>query len=161
MKRSIMSRATAPVVALLIGSAIAVSAADGQTGRTLEFAGSIPRDGKTTDVRPRGTSTGDQFLVAVNLRTDGRVAGRGHFICTVIDNRYEGQDCQIVLVLRDGTVTAAGGGLHKLLPGQPADPAPFTDEFAVTGGTGAYGGASGTLSITTHKDDSSAITLKL
>ena len=161
MNRSFISRATASVVALLIGSALTLSAANGQTGRTLHFSGSVPRDGRQIDIRPRGTSVGDQVLAAVTLRTSGRVAGRAHVVCTVIDNRYQGQDCQIVLVLRDGTVTASGGGLHRRLPGQPPASPGSADEYAVTGGTGAYNGASGTLIMQSHKDDSSAITLAI
>ena len=44
----------------------------------------------------------------------GRVARRAHVICTIIDRSYEGQDCDFVLVFRDGTITASGGGLDRL-----------------------------------------------
>ena len=66
----------------------------------------------------------------------------------IVDRRYEGQDCEIVLVLRDGTLTAAGGGLDRRLPGAPKDPDERTDEYGITGGTGAYAGASGVLATT-------------
>jgi hypothetical protein len=64
-------------------------------------------------------------------------------------------------VLRDGTITASGGGLDRLLPGQPPSRPDTADEYAVTGGTGAYRGASGTLYWLPHDDDSSAITLSI
>ena len=160
---SFLRRAALPAVSLLAGSALAVSAADGQTGRTLEFAGSapVPRDLKQVDVRPRGLSIGDHSLAAVTLRAGDRIAGRAHVICTIIDRRYEGQDCHWVLVFRDGTITASGGGLGRLLPGQPTSPPHAPDEYAVTGGTGAYRGASGTLAMEAHDDDSSTITLSI
>ena len=139
----------APLAALLAAGAIAAASAGGQQGpRTLTFDGGgepLPRDGKQIDLKPRGISNGDQFLAAGSLRSAGRLAGRGHVVCTIIDRTYRGQDCHFVLVLRDGTITADGGGLDRDLPGAPADPRPLEDEFAVTGGTGAYEGASGTL----------------
>jgi hypothetical protein len=163
MTSAFLRRATLPAAALVVASALAVSAANGQTGSTLEFTGSAPtpRDVKEIDARPRGLSTGDQTIGAVTLRADGRVAGRLHVNCTVLDRSYQGQDCDLVLVFRDGTITASGGGLDRRLPGQPPQPAHAPDEYAVTGGTGAYRAASGTLSWRAHDDDSSAITLSL
>jgi hypothetical protein len=151
----------APTAALLAGSALAVSSAAGQDGRTLTFDGSAPARSDVTQVdrRPRGFSLGDQYAVAVSLRSAGRLVGRAHVTCTIIDRRYEGQDCEMVLVLRDGTLTAAGGGLDRKLPGAPKDPDELTDEYAVTGGTGAYAGASGTLATTSHRDDSMKLTV--
>jgi hypothetical protein len=160
---SFLRRAALPAVGLLAGSAFAVSAADGQTGRTLEFSGAAPaaRELNEIDARPRGLSIGDQAVAAIMLRQDGGIAGRAHVRCTIIDRRYGGQDCDLVLVLRDGTITASGGGLHRLLPGQPSSPPHAPDVYAVTGGTGAYAAASGTLSMQDHDDDSSAITLSI
>jgi hypothetical protein len=143
----------APLVPLIaVGGLLAASAGGQPAPRTLTFKGMgepPPRDFKVIDLKPRGLSNGDQFLAAGSLRSEGRVVGRGHVICTIIDRSYKGQDCHFVLVLRDGTITADGGGLDRLLPGQH-DPDPLQDEFAVTGGTGAYEAASGTL--TTRRD---------
>ena len=165
---SLLRRAMLPAAALLIGSAFAVSHADGQTARTLVLTSGPPPAGeaedgdfKQIDVRPRGLSPGDSFLAAGTLRDNGHVAARGHVICTVIDHSYRGQDCQFVLVFRDGTITASGGGINRLLPGQRPSPPHSPDEYAITGGTGAYRGASGTMSMQNHPDDSSTITLSL
>ena len=121
-RSSFLRRATVPTVAVALISALLVTAADGQTGRLLEFAGSAPapREFKQVDVGPRGLSIGDYFVGAITLRSAGRIAGRAHVICTIVDRRYEGQDCDFVLVFRDGTVTASGGGLDRLLPGTVA-----------------------------------------
>jgi hypothetical protein len=161
---SFLRRAAVPAVGLAAGFALAVSAADGQTGRTIVFTGPSghdPREYKQTDVRPRGLSIGDQFLVAGSLRKDGRVVGRANVVCTVVDRRYEGQDCAFVLILADGTITASGGGLNRLLPGQAPPPPHAPDEYGITGGTGAYRGASGTLSMHSHADDTTTLTLSL
>ena len=158
-----LRRATLPALALVVGSAtLALPYADGQTGRTLTFHGSAPtaRDVKPFDVRPRGLSTGDHFIGAVALRRHGRMTGRLHLTCIILDRSYRGQDCQGVLVLRDGTITVSGGGLDRLLPGQPPSP-PDADEMAITGGTGAYRSATGVVAMQEHKDDSSTITVSL
>jgi hypothetical protein len=163
-----LRRALLPAVALLAGSSLAVSAAHGQTGRTLVLTSGPPTardvkrgDLKQVDLRPRGLSPGDYFLAAGTLRENGRVTARAHAICTVIDHSYKGQDCHFLLVFRDGTVTASGGGLNRLLPGQRPSPPHSPDEYAVTGGTGAYRGATGTMFMQAHRDDSSTITLSL
>ena len=122
---SFLRLAALPAVGLLVASALAVSVADGQTGRTLRFTGPAahdPREAKQIDVRPRGLSIGDHYVVAGSLRADGRVVARAHANCTIIDRSYEGQDCDFVIVFADGTVTASGGGLHRRLPGQPPSP---------------------------------------
>ena len=158
-----LRRAALPAAGLLVGSALAVSAADGQTGRTLVFTGPSghnPREEKQIDVRPRGLSIGDHYVVAGSLRADGRIAGRAHASCTIIDRSYKGQDCDFVLVFADGTITASGGGLNRRLPGQPPSPPHAPDEFAITGGTGAYERASGTLSLQT-RGASETLTLSL
>ena len=150
---SFLRRAALPAVGLLVASALAVSVADGQTGRTLRFTGPAahdPREAKQIDVRPRGLSIGDHYVVAGSLRAHGRVVARAHANCTIIDRSYEGQDCDFVIVFADGTLTASGGGLHRRLPGQPPSPPHAPDEYAITGGTGAYRSASGTLSLQTH-----------
>jgi hypothetical protein len=158
-------RRTAPAaLGVVVASTLAASAAGGQSGRTLVFTGRSahdPREYKQIDVRPRGQSIGDRFLVSGSLRAGGRIAGRGHVTCTVIDRRYHGQDCAFVLVLRDGTITAAGGGVNRLLPGQSPSPPHAADEFAVTGGTGAYRGASGTLSLQEDAHGSTTLTVSL
>jgi hypothetical protein len=159
----VLRRAALPALALAAGSALALSHAEGQTARTLTFQASAPstRDVKQFDVRPKGLSTGDHIVGAVALRQHGRLAGRLHLICTILDRSYRGQDCQLVLVLRDGTITASGGGLDRLLPGQPAPQPNAPDEMAITGGTGAYRSATGILSMRAHNDDSSTITIAL
>ena len=161
-RSSLLRRATVPAVGVALISALVVTAADGQTSRSLEFAGTAPapREFKQVDHRPRGLSIGDSFIGAITLRSSGRIAGRAHVHCTILDRRYEGQDCDFVLVLRDGTIAASGGGLDRLLPAQ-SPPTEDADEYAITGGTGAYRGASGVLSMRSHHDDSSTITLSL
>jgi len=113
---------------------------------TVSFTGKgSSRDQKMVDVRPKGISLGDQFLGAETLRQAGALAGRMEADCVVIDRTYAGQACSLTLILKGGRVTAQGAGVDKRIPGVGGTTPPAGDEFAITGGTGAYQGAAGTL----------------
>jgi hypothetical protein len=132
--------------AALFGT-MAVRSAHGETGRTLTFSAPppAPRDQHQVDVPPRGLSLGDQVVGAVSLRTHGALFGRALVVCTINDASFQGQQCAMTLVLRNGQITIHGGGLDRKLPHSP--PPSGGDVFAVTGGTGSYTGATGTLTI--------------
>jgi hypothetical protein len=126
---------------------IAVPPASGQdqpTTRTLTFASTQKRsDLKAIDVKPKGDSVGDSFLLSSLLHDGSRIAGRVEGQCVELDATYHPQMCTITAILADGRISLQGAGLDKKLPGIGG-----TDEvFAVTGGTGAYVGASGSMTI--------------
>jgi hypothetical protein len=132
-------------------TAVAAVAAHGQaqpTTQTITFSAASPakRDMKQIDVRPRGISLGDRFLGAETLRRDGRPAGRALLDCTALDASYQGQACVVTLLTGAGQITAQGGGEHRRLPGG-GGASTGGDEFAITGGTGVYAAASGTLRV--------------
>jgi hypothetical protein len=140
--------AAAAVAAVLGGGVLAATASGQDAGRTIELTGGAPakRDVTQVDVRPRGMSIGDEYIAAQTLRSGGRVAGRVHVVCTLVDRSYAGQDCRITLLLADGQISATGGGLDRPVPGVGDGSAGADgDPFAITGGTGAYDGAAGTL----------------
>lgn len=101
------------------------------------------RDGDTQfiDARPRGESAGDRFLLSSTLRRGGSVVGRMEGDCVGQDRAYEALHCTLVAILRDGRITLQGATLGKRLPGGGGT----AEEYAITGGTGAYVGAAGTL----------------
>jgi hypothetical protein len=139
--------ALAAGAALIGGGALAVTAqGQGQTPRTITFMAAQPakRDIKQIDVKPRGESLGDQTIGAVTVRLGGKPVGRLITACAAVDARYEGQMCTIIILTRDGEITAQGAGEHRALPGQGGDPG-TSDVFAITGGTGAYQRATGTV----------------
>lgn len=155
--------AVACAVAVTASAAIAALSAHGQATRTLTFTSPEPpaRDLKEIDVKPRGTSIGDQSVAGQDLRSGGRLVGRMMGVCTAADRSFQGRQCVITLVLRDGQLTAHGGGLNRRLPGAPATPHGGGDAFAVTGGTDAYEGASGTLTIRETRGGRATVTLTL
>jgi len=121
--------------------------AQGQAGRTLTFRAVqiSPRDHHHVDVPPHGLSLGDRDVGAVSLRRNGELFGRAMANCTINDASFKGLQCAVTLVLRKGQITVQGGGLDRNLPHAP--PPSNADVFAVTGGTGIYAGANGTLTI--------------
>jgi hypothetical protein len=123
-----------------------VRSAQGEPGRTLMFRvpPPPPRDHVHVDVPPHGLSLGDRDLGAVSLRRNGALSGRALVVCTINDASFQGLQCDWTLVLRKGQITGQGGGLDRKLPHATS---PRNDVFAVTGGTGIYAGASGTLAI--------------
>lgn len=137
----------AAAVVLLIGVvALPATGHDVKPSGTLTFTGKAKkRDQKVVDVRPKGLSVGDRFLLAETLKQGAVTAGRVEADCLAIDRSYEGQVCQLTLLLKDGQVTAQGGGLDKDLEGVAPTSTQAGDEFAITGGTRAYRGASGTV----------------
>jgi hypothetical protein len=133
------------LVAAAAATAVAVLPASGQdqpTKRTLTFVSTEkPSDEKFIDAKPKGTSVGDSFLLSSLLHSGSRIAGRVEGSCVLQDRTYHAQVCSITVILADGQITLQGAGLDKKLPGVGG-----TDEiYAITGGTGAYVGASGTM----------------
>jgi hypothetical protein len=125
---------------------IAVLPASGQnqpTTRTLTFVSTEKaNDEKFVDAKPKGYSVGDSFLLSSLLHQGGHVAGRIEAHCSLQDPTYHAQACTITAILADGQITLQGAGLDKKLPGVGAT----GEVYAITGGTGAYVGASGTMS---------------
>jgi hypothetical protein len=135
----------AALAAATAAAAIAVLPASGQdqpTTRTLTLVSTEKgNDEKYVDAKPKGYSVGDSFLLSSLLHQGGRVAGRVEAHCSLQDPTYHAQVCTLTAILADGQITLQGAGLDKKLPGIGAT----TEAYAVTGGTGAYVGASGTM----------------
>jgi Allene oxide cyclase barrel like domain len=134
---------------LAAGGAVAAATALPATGqeapssKTLTLTSVQAKGGeRAIDAPPRGDSVGDRFVFASSLRRDGRLAGRMEGDCLAVDLKFEGMQCTLTAVLADGSITLQGASLSKHIPGATA---PSEDVYAITGGTGAYVGAAGTM----------------
>jgi hypothetical protein len=134
---------------LAAGAAVAAATALPATGqeatgaRTLTLTSVQAKGGeRSIDAPPRGDSVGDRFVFASTLRDGNALAGRMEGDCLAVDLKYEGMQCTLTAVLADGSITLQGASLGKRIPGASA---PSQDVYAITGGTGAYVGASGTM----------------
>jgi hypothetical protein len=142
-----------------LGVAVVIPAVgQSQTQRTITLTSST-QSVKLVDLPPRGKSSGGDVLVSVSRLKNqaGKRVGTSHLNCNVTQGSrsFEGAtyECAGVNRLSDGTI--AFSGVAKLGSAKVIT-------VAVTGGTGAYEGASGTLVNTSTGDTTSTqvITLK-
>ena len=154
MKRTAVGLAA---VAALGVAVLIPSVGQSQAPRTVTFDAHT-KSVKVVDLPPRGKSSAGDLVMAIStLRgADGARAGTEYLSCNLTGRartfESANYECTGTSKLRDGTITYAGNirlAAHEITA-------------AVTGGTGAYDGASGNLvSTTTGNDDSKqVITLK-
>ena len=129
--------------ALIAAAALAASASAGEGPRTMTL--STPFDGGTSrqvDIGKRGFSAGDMFTVTgqpVSDEASGRRVGSLDAMETVVSRLHDGTaSMAATLRLADGTIHGAGIIRHTDAP----------PRLPVTGGTGAYAGARGQVTIT-------------
>lgn len=87
------------------------------------------------DAGERGFSLGDSFVFSSRLTRQGETVGHTGVVCTITSVRMEESQCVGTAWLRRGQISIQG-----LLAGEPEE-----FEFPITGGTGAFEGAGGTL----------------
>jgi hypothetical protein len=99
-----------------------------------------PRQGQRQPPTP-----GDGFLLtgALRYQASGNRAGRLQAVFVITNVRREEAQISATFLLRGGRIMASG-----------ADTKPRVDDFAITGGTGRYAGARGTLRVTEHRRSS-------
>lgn len=142
-----LKRVTALIVlaaatAAFLPSALATAAPEGTLTLTASFE---PRSMSKVGAGRRGPTPGETIVFSTSLKREGKAAGRGEFVQTIVDPRYRGVSTTADLLLSDGTIELQGAGLSGRPPGG-AKPSRESD-MAVVGGTGAYAGAGGTVRI--------------
>jgi hypothetical protein len=137
------------IATLAAGAAVAAATALPATGQQAPAARTLTLTSVTAkgsehsiDAPPKGESAGDRFVFASTLRRDGAFAGRMEGDCLAVDAKFEGLQCTLTAVLADGTISMQGAALNKKIPGATT---PAAEVYAITGGTGAYVGATGTM----------------
>ena len=90
------------------------------------------------DVGPKGVSPGDEEIIRSRLleRGTGKTIGRSELVCTFVDSGRS-RVCRGTYILPKGDLAVSGSLLYRQ----------FYD-LAVTGGTGLYDNARGTLNVT-------------
>jgi hypothetical protein len=111
-----------------------------------------------TDVSPTGPSAGDTFVYSATLHRGGHVVGRMEGVTTAADNRYQGDVSTQYYVLHRGTIAVVGGG-QSGAPGVGRPDDKILD--SVVGGTGAYFGARGSVTVRDLSPSTELITLRL
>jgi hypothetical protein len=103
------------------------------------------------DVGEPDFSLGDEFVFTSDLTKHGTSVGHTGVVCTITSVEREESQCVGTAWFRKGQITIQG-----LLAGEPE-----RFEFPITGGTGAFEGASGTLVVKTLSDTEELLTFYL
>lgn len=161
-------------IAIALALALVVSslglAARGDNGKgddrrdteTIRLTASAFAD-KEFDVDPSDLSLGDYFVATEDLFRRAEKVGAAHAACTI--TRLEpatgtpetgAVQCVVSLVLPEGQITAQGARMFSLDAQEPPN---FV--LAITGGTGAYIGARGSVHIVDLNETDSRLTLEL
>jgi len=131
--------AAVAVVALAVLAAPAPAARGGKA-KTLRLV-AIQKQQQVIDLAPTGPSLGDQLVFSDTVYRNRREVGTDGVVCSITQivppYTVVTYQCVATIRLRDGQITVQG--LNEFQG--PSDPGPF--RFAITGGTGAYSGASG------------------
>lgn len=151
--------AAAAVTAAAATSAVAVNAS-GQTSasqpQTIHVT-QVDRAFKFIDVAPRGGTSkpfteGDAFVIGGKLLDGSKAVGKSDLVCTTTQpGKKGGSLCDGTLVLSGGQITFSG---YNTVADVPAT------VFAVTGGTGSYAGASGTVTAKDAGDGRTKLTVQ-
>jgi hypothetical protein len=141
------------VVALALATALPASSQEGRGQSTIRVI-EVQTEDNFLDFGRRGPSLGDEFVFHSDLRQEGESIGHDGGTCTVT-SLEEGPDgefqCVATLWFDEGQITVQG-----LVQ--------FSDEefeIAITGGTGAYEGAAGHLTIVPRTERRARLTISL
>jgi hypothetical protein len=152
--RNMRAAVVAIVTLAILGVSAGTAAADGGKGKhgkgTLKIVAELNQE-EFLDLGAPGPSLGDQLVFSEILYKRGREAGTSGVVCVVTETMppytVVAFHCVGTLSLRGGQITLQG-----LIEVQGEDdPGPFT--VAITGGTGAYRGASGEAVVRDVSDD--------
>lgn len=135
LKRLGVTGVLVAIGALAVGS---VAPATGQGTVGTVRALSTNTEERFVDVGRQGFSLGDAFVFTSKLTRQGEKVGHTGVVCTITSRRRGEAQCVGTAWFRGDQITVQG-----LLAGEPQ-----TFELPITGGTGAYEGAQGTLVVT-------------
>lgn len=154
--------ASIPLVAAIAAVPLALPLSSAPASPSSSFALTArfdPRSLVTQDVRPRGHSAGDVIVFSATLLRDGKPGGRGEYVQHLVDDRYRGELTDATLLLGDGTLELQGSGVEKTPAGAQTGHADAS--YAITGGTGSYAGATGTVTAVDTGSTTQRLTVEL
>jgi hypothetical protein len=138
LKRAGVAGSLVAIAVLAVSSAVPAAGhgggGDGGRGDRIRVL-STNTEEEFVDVGASGLSLGDEFIFTSDLTKHGRLVGHTGVVCTVTSTAREESQCVGTASLRRGQITIQG-----LVAGEPD-----VFEFPITGGSGDYEGAEGTL----------------
>lgn len=107
------------------------------------------------DLPPTGASFGDELVGANTLSSGGTVVGADSFVCTTVSADGKSLQCAAIYRLKQGRITALG--YATIVGSTPL----FDEQFAITGGTGAYAGARGQVRVVQTSEQAAELYVEL
>jgi allene oxide cyclase-like protein len=161
MKRKLFLRMalSSTAVAVAIG-AVGAGGAAGAAGDRIIRIDSVVTQANFVDVSPEGPSLGDELVVHDDWKDlNGQVVGHDGITCTVTSLDPNGDTeflCLLTGHLEQGDLSAQG-----LFTEPPTEPPPARAVLGVTGGTGIYANAAGSLVFQEVSEEESHLTFHL
>jgi hypothetical protein len=157
--RSVLLMKTLIVTALLVFAVAATAVATASSRSAVTSIELVQHDAhfQFVDVAPRGgvqkpPSEGDEYVIGGSLSEAGKPAGTSNLVCTVTQpGRAGASECVGSIVVAGGTISMSG--FSRI--------ATNGDVFAVTGGTGRYVGATGTVVSSQGKGGADDLAIRL
>jgi len=155
MKLLISAALAAAAIAVAIATTASGQTVTAHTAATLTFL-SHDAHFQFIDVPPKGgdhkpPSEGDEFVIGGSLEHGGKSVGTSNLVCTITQPGDHGvSTCAGMAIIPGGTLAIQG---VSYIAGN-------SDTYAITGGTGRYAGAKGTVA-STQKGQADQITVTL
>ena len=124
--------------------------ASGSAAKTITFV-HVQTSFSAPDNRTRPPRGGDRFTFTNDDLAGGKKIGHDQISCIAVSPHSA--QCSATFLLRDGEIAAAGA--------LPLNPTPKVVILAITGGTGDFAGAHGSLTSTSLSQTRSALALHL
>ena len=153
LKRLGATGAAVAIAALAVGSVGPATGHGGSHGHDRDKVRVVSTNTEEAfvDVGEEGLSLGDSFVFSSDLTKHGQSVGHTGVVCTLTSVEMEESQCVGTAWLRGSQITVQG-----LLAGEPE-----VFKVAITGGTGAYEGAGGTLVVKELSDTRELLTFHL
>jgi hypothetical protein len=155
MIKGLGATAAAVTVAALAVSSVAPATGRGASSSARDtirvLSTTAEEDMAFVDVGPTGDSLGDMFVFNATLSRHHRTVGHVGVACTLVALDPDEAQCLGTASFRNGQITVQG-----LVEDESSD-----FDLAITGGTGRYEGAGGTLSVHEISDSREVLTFHL
>src|SRR5262245_50712900 len=141
-----------PLVALAV---IASSASAHDHGKTLILTGKALGPPAQIDLGAPGPSAGDQLIITMDLFKGTKRVGESHVVCTTVRVAQPSiVQCDNVSTINGSQIAASG-----VVTSDEEEQTPFVQ--AITGGTGAFSGAEGQLTVSEAGPQPATLTFQL
>ena len=141
-----------PLVAL---TAIAGNASAHDNGKSFALTGKTLGPPAQIDLGTPGPSAGDQLIITMDLFKGAKRVGESHVVCTTVRVAEPSiVQCDNVTNINGSQITATG-----VVTSDEEEQTPFVQ--AITGGTGAFSGADGQLTVSEAGPQPATLTFQL